>query len=171
MQYFHTKLPCQKPILRQKGWEVQNGPITKNGVFPVTTLFFWKFCFIVRTSSKELIRCTNYPTVHIYTFCKRWSFIWKYFFPVSILKQLRAPKTYLKLHQASTTGRFAKIMNGFQMLTIFVIDSISDVWQSVENVANVLKTNLQSGIQGSNTIFPLGVYVTKRFCSQSFTRI
>ena len=57
------------------------------------------------------------------------------------------------------------------MLTIFVIDSISDVWQSFENAANVLKTNLQSGIQGSNTIFPLGVYVTKRFCSQSFTNI
>ena len=30
---FHTKLPYQKPIL------VQNGPITKNGVVPVTTLF------------------------------------------------------------------------------------------------------------------------------------
>ena len=28
---------------------------TKNGVFPVTTLFFGKFCFSLRTSYKELI--------------------------------------------------------------------------------------------------------------------
>ena len=40
MQHFHTKLPCQKPILRQIEWGVQNGPTTKNGVIPVTTLFF-----------------------------------------------------------------------------------------------------------------------------------
>ena len=39
-QHLHTKLPCQKPILRQIEWEVQNGPIKKNGVLPVTTLFF-----------------------------------------------------------------------------------------------------------------------------------
>ena len=54
---------------------VQNGPITKNGLLPVTTLFFWKFCFSLST---------NYPNTH--TFCKRWSFIWWCFFPVSILK-------------------------------------------------------------------------------------
>ena len=27
---------------------VQNGPITKNGVLPGTTLFFWKFRFILK---------------------------------------------------------------------------------------------------------------------------
>ena len=59
--------------------------ITKNGVLPVTTLFFWKFCFSWRTSYKELIWCTNDPNAHIRTFCKRWSFIWRCFFPVSIL--------------------------------------------------------------------------------------
>ena len=32
--YFHKKLPCQKPILRQTEWGVQNGPITINGVLP-----------------------------------------------------------------------------------------------------------------------------------------
>ena len=32
-------------MLKQKEWEIQNGPITKNGVLPVTTLFLWKFCF------------------------------------------------------------------------------------------------------------------------------
>ena len=41
----------------------------------VTILFFWKFCFSLRTSYKELIRCTNDPNAHIRTFCKCWSFI------------------------------------------------------------------------------------------------
>ena len=40
MQYFYTKLPFQKPMLRQIEWEVQNGTITKNGVLQVTSLFF-----------------------------------------------------------------------------------------------------------------------------------
>ena len=84
---FHTKLPYQKPMLRQIKWWLQNGPITKNGVLPVTTLFFWKFCFSLRTSYKELICCTNNPNAHICTFCKRWSFIWRCFFPVSILNK------------------------------------------------------------------------------------
>ena len=49
---------------------VRNEPITKNGVLTVTTLCFWKFCFSLRTSYKELIWCANYQNVHIYTFCK-----------------------------------------------------------------------------------------------------
>ena len=53
--FVDTKLPFQKPILRQIEWWVQNGTITENGDLPVTTLFFWKFCFSVRTSSKVLI--------------------------------------------------------------------------------------------------------------------
>ena len=51
---FHTKLPCQKPILRQIECEVQNGPNTKNGVLSVTILFFQKFCFSLRTSYKNM---------------------------------------------------------------------------------------------------------------------
>ena len=35
---FHTKLPFQKPMLRQIEWGVQNWPITKEGVLPVATL-------------------------------------------------------------------------------------------------------------------------------------
>ena len=46
----------------------------------------WKFCFSKRTSYDELIWCTNYPNVHIHAFCKRWSFIWRCFFPASVLK-------------------------------------------------------------------------------------
>ena len=34
-------------------------------VLPVTTLFFWKLCFILGTFYKELICCTNDPNVHI----------------------------------------------------------------------------------------------------------
>ena len=83
--HFHTKLPCQKPMLRQIKWWLQNGPIIKNGVLPVTTLFFENFVS-VRTSFNELICCTNNPKTHICTFWKRWSFIWRSFFPVSILE-------------------------------------------------------------------------------------
>ena len=45
--------------------------------------FFREFCFSLRTSLKELIWCINDPNVHIRTFCKRRSFIWRCFFPVS----------------------------------------------------------------------------------------
>ena len=31
-QHFHTKLLCQKLILRQIEWEMHNGPIAENGV-------------------------------------------------------------------------------------------------------------------------------------------
>ena len=84
--HFHTQLPYQKPMLRQTEWWVQNGPITKNGVLPETPLFFWKFSFSLRTCYRELIWYTNNPNTHIPTFCKRWDFIWRCFFPVSILK-------------------------------------------------------------------------------------
>ena len=40
MQHYHTKLLCQKPILRQI---VQEGSVAKNGVLPVITLDSQKF--------------------------------------------------------------------------------------------------------------------------------
>ena len=43
------------PMLRQIEWGVRDGLITKNGVLPVTNLFFRKFCSSLRTSYKELI--------------------------------------------------------------------------------------------------------------------
>ena len=49
-QHFHTIMPCQMPILKQIEWGVQNGPITKNGVWRVTNLFFWKFWFSLTLS-------------------------------------------------------------------------------------------------------------------------
>ena len=85
--HFHTKPPYQRPMLRQIEWWVKNESILRNRVLLVTTLFFWKFCFSLRTSFKELIWCTNEPKAHIRTFCKRWSFIWQCFFSVSILNR------------------------------------------------------------------------------------
>ena len=41
--HFHSKLLCQKPMLRDIEWQLQNGPITKSGVLPVSTLFFRTF--------------------------------------------------------------------------------------------------------------------------------
>ena len=49
-------------------------------------LFSENFCFSLTTSYKELIWCAKYQNVDIHIFCKRWSFIWGCFFPVSILK-------------------------------------------------------------------------------------
>ena len=83
---FPYKLPYQKSMLRQTKWWLQNGPIKKNEVLPITSLYFWKFCFSLRTSYKESICYTNNRNANICTFCKRWSFIWRSFFPVSILK-------------------------------------------------------------------------------------
>ena len=60
-----------------------------------TALFFWNFCFSLRTSYKKLIWCINYPNVHICTFCKRWIFIWRCFFPMCILKILTLRKAQL----------------------------------------------------------------------------
>ena len=80
------KTVYQKPMVRQIEWWVQNGPITKNGVYPVTTLFiFWKFYFSIKTSWKELIWCTKYQNTHTPTLCKRQSFIWRCFFPCEYL--------------------------------------------------------------------------------------
>ena len=79
--HFHTKLPYQKLMLRQTEWWVQNGPITKNEVLPVTTLFSWKFFFSLRTSYEKLIWCTNDLNAHIPSFCKRWIFYLTVFFP------------------------------------------------------------------------------------------
>ena len=66
-QYFHENVFCQKPVLTQIECGVQNGPISKKGILPITTLFFPKSFFSLGTSYKELIRCTTHPNVHIHT--------------------------------------------------------------------------------------------------------
>ena len=92
---------------------MQNGPIAKSGALPVTTLFFWKFYFSLRTSYKEVIGCTNDPNAHICTFCKRWSFIWRCFFPVSILKQI------LLLLSSQVFKGFNRLISKYLQLTRF----------------------------------------------------
>ena len=70
-QHFHAKLLCQKPMLRQIECEVQNGPITMNGVLPVTTLYFFqKFVSVYQPPKRP------YPDFEI---------VGNSFFPVSIL--------------------------------------------------------------------------------------
>ena len=119
--HFHTKLPYQKPMLRQMEWWVQNWPITKNEVLTVTTLLFWKFCFSLRTSYQELIWFTNDPGAHIPTFCKSWSFIWWCFFPVSILNVIwnmwecdSILKTCFYLFMAERTDVYTRFFQGTQ---------------------------------------------------------
>ena len=90
----------EKPMSSQIKWWVQNGPITKNRVLTVITLFVWKFCFSLRTSYKELIWFTSDSNAHIPTFCIRWNFIRGCFFLVSTLK---VPQyTYKALSMFST---------------------------------------------------------------------
>ena len=63
-----------------------------NRVLPVTALLFQKSYFSLRTLYKEVIWCSNQPSVHFHTFQKHWSFIWGFFFSVSILKFAHDPR-------------------------------------------------------------------------------
>ena len=40
-------------MLRQIQWQLQNGPITKSGVLPVTTYFFGKFSPVLEYLKKS----------------------------------------------------------------------------------------------------------------------
>ena len=48
-----------------------------------------------------MIWCTNDPNVHIDTFHNHWSFIWRCFFPLSILKTKANPNFSVKLAERS----------------------------------------------------------------------
>ena len=61
-------MPYQKPMLRQIKWWLQNAPITKNGVFPVTTLFFWKLCFSLKSSNKSWFVVPTTKCLYLYFF-------------------------------------------------------------------------------------------------------
>ena len=83
---FPYKTALSEVMLRQIEWGVQNGPITRTRVLPVTTFLFPKFCFHLGTLYIELIWHTNHPNVHIHTFWNCWSFNLGCFFPMIILK-------------------------------------------------------------------------------------
>ena len=138
MHHFHTKLPCQKPILRQTEWVVQNGLVTKNRVLSVNTSFFWKSCFSIRILYKELIWYTNYPNAHIHTFCKCWSFIWGHLFSVflnNLYQGMLSANTYvnsfnhlstvLKLQKNNSYKNFYKKILTNILLTCILISLFS----------------------------------------------
>ena len=91
---------------------------TKNGVFSVTNLFFWKLCFSLRTSCKELIRCTNNPNAYICTLYKCWSFTWRCFFPVSILK-LFSDQNFPKRELPFENGKIA-LVHASMVVTYYI---------------------------------------------------
>ena len=70
-------------------------PVTTSSLF-FFFFFFWKLCFISRTSYSELIWCTKHTNVNtctnVHTFRKQWSFIWGWFFLLSIKQLCRLPK-------------------------------------------------------------------------------
>ena len=128
MHHFHTNLPYQKSMLGQIEWWVQNGPVTKNGILPVTTWLFWKFIFSLRASYKESIWFTNYPNVHSLNFCKHWSFIWLCFFPARIIKW----KSFANKIMHWTKHSFTAIpagMDASQMHLWYFLYSVSETSQ------------------------------------------
>ena len=40
--HFHKNLPCRQPVLRQTEWGLQNAPVRKNGILPLTCFFFFE---------------------------------------------------------------------------------------------------------------------------------
>ena len=102
--HFHTKLSYQKLMLRQIECWVQNGLIITTSNY----LIFLNFCFSLSTSQKELIWCTNDQNPHIPSFCKRWSLIWRCFFPVSILE---SSVPFILLFRSFCFCDFSDVMN------------------------------------------------------------
>ena len=47
---FPLKIALSATNFKKTEWQLQNGPITKSGILPVTTLFFWKNFPSFRTS-------------------------------------------------------------------------------------------------------------------------
>ena len=80
--YKTAKLLCQKPMLRQIAWGVQNGPITKNGVLPVTKYFpFSKILFQFRNLIYRVDLMYQPPKCPYSYFSKVLEFYFRVFFP------------------------------------------------------------------------------------------
>ena len=77
--HFHSKLLCQKQMLRPIEWRLQNGPITKS-------LIFLENLFQFQNLLKRVNLMYNDPNVNILIFHKHQSLILGCFFLVSILK-------------------------------------------------------------------------------------
>ena len=100
---FSLKTALSEANAKMERW-VQNASVTKNVGLPVTTFLREReFCFSFGTSYKALIWRNKDPDGHIRTFCKQWGFIWRCFFPVSILmKALIVKAFHLELTQLVT---------------------------------------------------------------------
>ena len=88
-KHYHRKciISIQNCHIRIEWW-VQNGLIKKNGILPRTNLFFWKFCFSLRTSHKKLIDVTTTQLSIFVLFVSVEVVFNGVFFPASILKIL-----------------------------------------------------------------------------------
>ena len=83
----NASFPCKTAISGANVKKNTKWTYHKERSFTSNYLIFWKLCLSLRTCYKKLICCTKDPNAHIYTSCKRWSFIWGGFFPVSIPKK------------------------------------------------------------------------------------
>ena len=68
-------------MLKQVECDVQNEPITKNEVLPVSTLFFRKFCFSTRTYYKGVDLKYQLPKCPYSYFPKALEFYLRVLFP------------------------------------------------------------------------------------------
>ena len=84
----NTTFPCKTGLSKANA---KTSRMRSTGVLSLTTLFFWKFNFGIRTFYKKLIQYTNYPSINIHTARKRLSFIRECVLPVSILKENHLP--------------------------------------------------------------------------------
>ena len=65
------KLPCQKPRLREIVYRLQNQPITKNKVLPLTTLFFEN---LISVKESLKVHCQNFKVTRGWGHSPRQSF-------------------------------------------------------------------------------------------------
>ena len=85
--HFHSKLLCQRPMLRQIEWRLQNGPTTKSGVLPVTTLFLLQNLLQFQNLSNRVNLMYQRPKCPYLYFSQALEFNFRVLFPVSILKK------------------------------------------------------------------------------------
>ena len=124
--HFYTKLPRQKPMLRQLEYGEQNWPITKNGVLPATTLFFWV---------DPIHQHPKCPRIH--TFCNRWIFTWRYFFPLSILEWNQTILEKWFKVRCSVVIKFCRVPQKFSIV-------LANEWDKNYFLLNVVLANLLS---------------------------
>ena len=82
--HFHTKTTISEANVKTNRIVSTKWTYHRDRSFASNYFMFLKILFQFK-NCKELIWCTSDSYVHICTFCKGWSYIWRCFFPVSIL--------------------------------------------------------------------------------------